>query len=65
MCASSPDHVELMCPPSGSVPGDLIKCEGFNHNPDKPFMNPKKKVFETVAEFLKVNGEKVCKSEMN
>lgn len=54
MCASSPDKVEIMSPPKDSVPGDLISCEGFVRNPD-PIMNPKKKIFETVAPDLMVN----------
>lgn len=56
MCASTPEKVEIMSPPDGAVPGDLISCEGFPRNPD-PIMNPKKKIFETVAPDLKVNGE--------
>lgn len=55
MCASTPDKVEIMSPPSGAVPGDLIICEGYPRNPD-PIMNPKKKIFETVAPDLMVNG---------
>lgn len=57
MCASSPDKVEIMAPPEGSVPGDLISCDGFTRNPDLPFMNPKKKIFETVAPDLRVGGD--------
>ena len=57
MCASSPDKVEIMDPPAGCVPGDLISCDGITRNPDQPFMNPKKKIFETVAPDLKVNEE--------
>lgn len=41
----------------GAVPGDLISCVGFPRNPDAPFMNPKKKIFETVAPDLTVNSE--------
>lgn len=29
MCASSPEKVELLIPPSGVVPGDRITFEGF------------------------------------
>lgn len=58
MCASTPDKVEVMSPPDGAVPGDLISCEGFPRNPD-PIMNPKKKIFETVAPDLKVNADLV------
>ncbi|CAO1425935.1 unnamed protein product [Diamesa tonsa] len=54
MCASSPDKVEVMSPPAGSVPGDLISCEGFIRNPDA-IMNPKKKIFETVSPDLLTN----------
>lgn len=56
MCASTADKVEIMSPPEGSVPGDMISCEGFPRNPD-PIMNPKKKIFETVAPDLMVNGD--------
>jgi aminoacyl tRNA synthase complex-interacting multifunctional protein 1 len=59
MCASTPEKVEIMAPPAGAVPGDLVSCEGFPRNPDQPFMNPKKKIFETVAPDLKVNAELV------
>lgn len=55
MCASTPEKVEILEVPSGALPGDLIYCEGFSRNPDLPFMNPKKKVFETIAPDLKVN----------
>lgn len=58
MCASTADKVEIMSPPEGAVPGDLISCEGFPRNPD-PIMNPKKKIFETVAPDLLVNGDLV------
>jgi aminoacyl tRNA synthase complex-interacting multifunctional protein 1 len=57
MCASTPEKVEVMDPPPGAVPGDVVSCEGFTRSPDLPFMNPKKKVFETVAPDLKVNGD--------
>jgi aminoacyl tRNA synthase complex-interacting multifunctional protein 1 len=59
MCASSPEKVEIMAPPAGAVPGDFVSCEGFTRNPDQPFMNPKKKIFETVAPDLMVNAENV------
>lgn len=59
MCASTPEKVEIMGVPAGAVPGDLISCEGFTRNPDQPFMNPKKKIFEEVAPDLKVDGNLV------
>lgn len=29
MCASSPEKVEILDPPSGAVPGDRVSCQGF------------------------------------
>lgn len=29
MCASSPDKVEILDPPSGAVPGDRVTFQGF------------------------------------
>lgn len=54
MCASTPEKVEVLSPPEGSQPGDLIECEGYTRQPDAQ-MNPKKKIFETVAPDLKTN----------
>lgn len=59
MCASSPDKVEILAPPEGSVPGDLVHVEGYPRVPDV-VMNPKKKIFETVAPDLKTNAELVA-----
>uniref|UniRef100_A0A8D8Y6F3 Aminoacyl tRNA synthase complex-interacting multifunctional protein 1 n=1 Tax=Cacopsylla melanoneura TaxID=428564 RepID=A0A8D8Y6F3_9HEMI len=56
MCASTPDKVEILAPPAGSKPGDLIHVEGYVRNPD-PVLNPKKKIFETVAPDLKTNEQ--------
>merc|ERR1719341_2035657 len=47
MCASSPDKVEILDPPSGAVPGDRVTFQGFPGEPDKE-LNPKKKVWEQV-----------------
>lgn len=57
MCASSPEKVEILTPPAGSAPGDLIEVEGFTRRPDS-VLNPKKKIFETVAPDLKTNDSK-------
>uniref|UniRef100_A0A182P8G4 tRNA-binding domain-containing protein n=1 Tax=Anopheles epiroticus TaxID=199890 RepID=A0A182P8G4_9DIPT len=59
MCASTPDRVEILAPPEGAVPGDLVHVEGYPRVPDA-VMNPKKKIFETVAPDLKTNGELVA-----
>jgi len=54
MCASSPEKVEILAPPSGSAPGDIVEVDGYPRNPDA-ILNPKKKIFETVQPFLKTN----------
>lgn len=57
MCASTPEKVEILTPPPGSVPGDLVHCEGYPRNPDA-LLNPKKKIFETCAPDLLTNLKK-------
>lgn len=56
MCASSPEKVEVLIPPNGAIPGDLVLCEGYPREPE-PQLNPKKKIFETCAPDLKTNDE--------
>lgn len=55
MCASTPEKVEVLSPPAGSVPGDLVHCDGYSRNPDAQ-LNPKKKIFETCAPDLQTNN---------
>ena len=57
MCASTPDKVEILAPPPGSKPGDLVLVNGFTRKPDD-VLNPKKKIFESCAPDLKVNDLK-------
>uniref|UniRef100_A0A6B2EJ44 Putative trna-binding protein n=1 Tax=Phlebotomus kandelakii TaxID=1109342 RepID=A0A6B2EJ44_9DIPT len=59
MCASSPDKVEILSPPEGALPGDLVHCQGFERLPDAQ-LNPKKKIFETCAPDLKTNDALVA-----
>ncbi|XP_030371720.1 aminoacyl tRNA synthase complex-interacting multifunctional protein 1 [Scaptodrosophila lebanonensis] len=59
MCASTPEKVEVLSPPPGAVPGDLVHCEGYSRQPDAQ-LNPKKKVFETCAPDLMTNGDLVA-----
>uniref|UniRef100_T1PEE1 Putative tRNA binding protein n=1 Tax=Musca domestica TaxID=7370 RepID=T1PEE1_MUSDO len=59
MCASTPEKVEILSPPAGAVPGDLVHCEGYQRQPDAQ-MNPKKKIFETCAPDLKTNDALVA-----
>ncbi|XP_064191248.1 aminoacyl tRNA synthase complex-interacting multifunctional protein 1a isoform X1 [Anguilla rostrata] len=59
MCASSPDKVEILDPPSGAVPGDRVTFQGFPGEPDKE-LNPKKKVWEQVQPDLRTDGHCVA-----
>lgn len=54
MCASTPEAVEVLCPPESSQPGDPVDCSGITRQPDAQ-LNPKKKIFEAVAPDLKTN----------
>jgi len=59
MCASTPEKVEVLSPPTNSQPGDLVHCVGYARNPDAQ-LNPKKKIFETVAPDLMTNNDLVA-----
>ncbi|XP_054710542.1 aminoacyl tRNA synthase complex-interacting multifunctional protein 1-like [Uloborus diversus] len=59
MCASTPEKVEILIPPAGSLPGDRVVCEEFPGEPDA-LLPPKKKIFEQVAPDLKTNMEKIA-----
>merc|ERR1711962_146380 len=55
MCASTPEKVEILAPPAGAKPGDVVEVKGYTRAPDAQ-LNPKKKIFEAVAPDLKVNS---------
>mmetsp|Transcript_19325 Transcript_19325/g.21504 ORF Transcript_19325/g.21504 Transcript_19325/m.21504 type:complete len:409 (+) Transcript_19325:46-1272(+) len=61
IAASSEDHstVELVDPPADSKPGDKIKVEGYDGEPDKR-LNPKRKVFQKLQPDLKTTDECVA-----
>ncbi|XP_051241497.1 aminoacyl tRNA synthase complex-interacting multifunctional protein 1-like [Dicentrarchus labrax] len=59
MCASSPDRVEILDPPSGAVPGDRVTFQGFPGEPDKE-LNPKRKVWEQIQPDLRTDGQCVA-----
>merc|ERR1712106_498720 len=59
MCASTPDKVEILSPPEGSQPGDLVEFNGYSRNPDS-ILNPKKKIWETCAPDFKTDGSRVA-----
>ncbi|KAI2668199.1 Aminoacyl tRNA synthase complex-interacting multifunctional protein 1 [Labeo rohita] len=59
MCASSPEKVEILDPPSGAVAGDRVTVQGFPGEPDKE-LNPKKKVWEQVQPDLRTDDQCVA-----
>ncbi|KAK2852340.1 hypothetical protein Q7C36_007541 [Tachysurus vachellii] len=59
MCASTPDKVEILDPPSGAQPGERVTCQGFPGEPDKE-LNPKKKVWEQVQPDLRTDNRGVA-----
>ncbi|XP_021101115.1 aminoacyl tRNA synthase complex-interacting multifunctional protein 1 isoform X3 [Heterocephalus glaber] len=59
MCASSPEKVEILAPPEGSVPGDRVTFDAFPGEPDKE-LNPKKKIWEQIQPDLYTSDECVA-----
>ena len=51
--------MEILLPPNGAVPGDLVEVDGYVRRPDA-VLNPKKKIWETVAPDLKTDAGKVA-----
>jgi aminoacyl tRNA synthase complex-interacting multifunctional protein 1 len=62
MCAETPDKsvVELLVPPEGSKPGDLVTIKGFERDPPAQ-LNPKKKIMETVMPDFKIDESGLAK----
>ncbi|KAM8926037.1 LOW QUALITY PROTEIN: aminoacyl tRNA synthase complex-interacting multifunctional protein 1-like [Lycaon pictus] len=58
MCACSPEKVEILVPPTGSVPGDKIVSDAFPGEPYKE-LNPKK-IWEQIQPDLYTNDECVA-----
>lgn len=60
MCASTADKVEVLAPPVGAIPGDLVHCDGYTRQPDN-VLNSKKKIFDAVIVDLLTNDQlEVC-----
>lgn len=59
MCASSPEKVEILAPPNGTVPGERVTFEGFPGEPEKE-LNPKKKIWEQIQPDLHTNDQCVA-----
>merc|ERR1712142_673829 len=60
MCASTPEKVEVLAPPSGASPGDIVTVPGFEGSPDEMIKPTNKKavsIFEQVAPDLKTNDK--------
>lgn len=60
MCASTPEKVEILAPPAGAVPGDLVTVAGFEGTPDEIIKPTNKKnisIFDQVAPDLKTNDK--------
>lgn len=62
MCAETPDKsaVELLVPPEGSKPGDLVTIKGFERKP-ADVLNPKKKILESVIGDFNIDASGVAK----
>ena len=59
MCASTPEKVEILAPPEGAVPGDLVTVAGYEGKADEVIKPTNKKavsIFEQVAPELKTNS---------
>lgn len=54
MCAHGEGKVEVLNPPTGSVVGDLIECDGYARKPDSGL---RRKHFDTIAESLATNDQ--------
>lgn len=61
VCAETPDRLtaELLRPPAGAQPGDLITFEGFERKPPAE-LNAKKNPWDNVQPKLKVNEKGVA-----
>ncbi|XP_039289589.1 aminoacyl tRNA synthase complex-interacting multifunctional protein 1 [Nilaparvata lugens] len=58
LCAVSDKSVEPLRSPADARPGQRLQVEGVECMPDAE-LNPKEKVFETVAKQLRINSDKV------
>lgn len=61
LCAETPDRqtAELLVPPEGSQPGDVVTFAGFERKPPAE-LNPKKNPYEQVEPKLTINSEGVA-----
>jgi methionine--tRNA ligase beta chain len=59
LCGSHDGKVELLVPPEGSQPGDIVQAQGIKPAPMKQ-LPPNKKIFENLKPSLGVNSEGVA-----
>ena len=64
MCAETKerDVIELLMPPEGSQPGDLVRIRGYERRPPEQ-LNPKKNPWDNVCPLLRVDENGVAKFE--
>jgi methionine--tRNA ligase beta chain len=55
LCAERDGKVELLDPPAESNPGDRVFANGYDKGRPDPVLNPKKKVWDRVAQFLRTD----------
>ena len=55
MCASTPDKVEFLEPPSDSKPGDRVECEGYDCT--SPDAQIKKELSDQILPDLNTNDK--------
>lgn len=67
LCASKddPKEVEPLAPPSGSQVGEKCFVEGYENGEPDEQLNPKKKVWEKIAEGFKTSNECVAQWQGN
>lgn len=69
LCASiaEPREVELLQPPEGSVPGDIIYVDGYKNSNTQPdeVLNPKKKIWDKLQADLKTSMKLVAEWKEN
>lgn len=67
LCASrdEPKEVEPLTPPEGSQPGDKCFIEGYETGDPDEQLNPKKKVWEKLAEGFKTSNDCVAQWQNN
>lgn len=61
MCASTPEKVEILIPPAGSVIGDRLFCEGFESNNENA--NDEGDFFVTLFFFAFRNSRRSAESK--